>query len=122
MTFPLATFSDPTGPLVDALDRYVGNLAVDLVNELRVTNRWPIAVTSGVRTPEQQAALVRAGRSRDLNSKHLQGRAFDLDWLGLDRNAVPRGVWDVAGPLGESLGLTWGGRWTSFVDVGHFEL
>jgi peptidoglycan L-alanyl-D-glutamate endopeptidase CwlK len=35
--------------------------------------------------------------------------------------------WDTAhykkiGPLGEALGLEWGGRWTSFVDLPHYQL
>lgn len=42
--------------------------------------------------------------------------------LGWRRDDVPRWVWDQLGPLGESVGLTWGGRWHSFVDVGHFEI
>jgi len=35
---------------------------------------------------------------------------------------VPNVGWDAVGPFGESLGLTWGGRWSGLWDPGHFEL
>ena len=35
-------------------------------------------VTEGRRSPERQAALVRAGASRTLNSRHLTGHAVDV--------------------------------------------
>jgi len=58
-----------------------------------------------------------------LNSKHLQGRAFDVDWSGWNRDAVPPSFWHLLGPWAERyLGLRWGGRWLELKDFGHFEL
>lgn len=56
-------------------------------------------------------------------SKHLEGKAFDVvmqkdgkDWW----NAPPE-AWAQIGIIGESLGLTWGGRWIQ-QDLPHFEI
>jgi len=37
-----------------------------------------IIVTEGLRTPEKQAQLVKAGASQTLRSRHLTGHAVDL--------------------------------------------
>ena len=40
-------------------------------------------VLEGLRTPERQKALVEAGASQTLNSRHLTGHAVDLGaWVG----------------------------------------
>jgi hypothetical protein len=57
-----------------------------------------------------------------MNSKHLTGAAFDVDFLGYGRDEVPGYVWTWMGELGRYLGLRWGGDWRSFYDPGHFEL
>lgn len=81
----------------------------------------PLQITSTLRTREEQAALVRAGRSRTLRSKHLTGQAFDVDIHGWGRDQVPLWIWEELGWLGEYLGLAWGGRFSSLKDYGHFE-
>jgi peptidoglycan L-alanyl-D-glutamate endopeptidase CwlK len=85
-------------------------------------------VTEGVRTPERQAALVKAGASRTLKSRHLTGHAVDLaaivdgavrwDWplypslaVHIKATAVKQGV-----------ALVWGGDWPRLRDGPHFEL
>lgn len=85
-------------------------------------------VIEGLRTAQRQAALVKAGASHTLNSKHLIGRAVDLAAL-VDGDVR----WDW--PLYEHLGMimkvaasdvgvriTWGGDWVTFRDGPHFEL
>ena len=81
----------------------------------------PLTITSSRRTLEEQRALVRAGSSMTLQSKHLGGHAFDVDVHGYGRDEIP--IWFLyqLGWLGEQLGLRWGGRWTGFRDYGHFE-
>ena len=84
---------------------------------------FPVVVTSGRRTVAEQQRLVAAGRSTTMKSKHLEGLAFDIDMYGWNRDSVPSWVWwDWMGPMGEQIGLRWGGRWSTFVDVGHFEI
>lgn len=85
-------------------------------------------VTEGLRTPVRQAALVRAGASRTLNSRHLTGHAIDIaalvdgkvrwDWPlypriaeAFKRAAAARGV-----------RIIWGGDWPHLRDGPHFEL
>ncbi len=82
----------------------------------------PLVVTASTRSAAEQRQLVLAGRSRRLDSKHLRGEAFDVDLWRWDRDDVPKPVWDWLGPVGEALGLKWGGRWTDPFDPGHFEL
>ena len=74
-------------------------------------------VHEGVRTLARQKALVAAGASRTLHSRHLTGHAVDL--LALV-GGVPRYDWPlyhrIAPAMGQAardLGLivTWGGSW-----------
>ena len=81
-------------------------------------------ITAGelYRTPEQQEIYVKTGRSRTMNSLHLQRRAVDLNffWEGkltYDKNILtPLGAyWESLHPLN-----SWGGNGVKFVDTPHF--
>lgn len=111
-------------------DRLKG-VHADLVRvvELAITlTDTDFMVLEGLRTPERQAELVKAGASMTLNSRHLTGHAVDLgavvggklrwDWPLYPRLA--KAMRDAAGRL--SVPLTWGGDWTSLRDGPHFEL
>lgn len=75
------------------------------------------------RTLWEQRELVAAGRSKTNRSKHPLGLAFDIDWLGTSRDAVPQWFWQLVGPWAErELKLRWGGRWSNPYDPGHFEV
>ena len=52
--------------LVAVVEAAIGRTPVDFM------------VTEGLRSPDRQAALVRAGASRTLNSRHLTGHAVDV--------------------------------------------
>lgn len=82
----------------------------------------------GLRTQEEQNNLYKKGRTIPgkkvtwtLNSKHTQGKAFDIailkdngiSWKGEDYFRI--------GELGESIGLIWGGGWKER-DYVHFQL
>jgi peptidoglycan L-alanyl-D-glutamate endopeptidase CwlK len=112
---------DPTPGHLAKLAPRISFKAEQFIDHLRFRG-LPIIITSSLRTPSQQRVLVSQGRSTLLQSKHLDGLAFDVDIAGVGRNAVPAWIWDSIGPIGESFGLTWGGRWKSFRDVGHFEI
>lgn len=85
-------------------------------------------VIEGVRSPMRQAALVKAGASRTLNSRHLSGHAVDLaawvegqirwDWPLYAR--IAEAVKAKAKDLG--VDLVWGGDWPRLRDGPHFEL
>lgn len=85
-------------------------------------------VTEGLRTATRQAALVRAGASRTLNSRHLTGHAVDI--AALVDGAV-RWDWPLYPRIAEAIkaaakargvALVWGGDWPRLRDGPHFEL
>lgn len=92
-----------------------------------------IIITQGLRTIEEQNALYAQGRTKPgpkvTNAKggtsyHNFGLAFDfaiLEFSGAINWTVDK-RWKRVGVIGESLGLEWGGRWTSFVDIPHFQI
>ena len=92
--------------------------------------RSPVAfiVTEGLRTPERQAALVRAGASRTLKSRHLTGHAVDVAAVVDGRI---RWDWPLYARIAEALKaaaaereipIVWGGDWKTLRDGPHFEL
>lgn len=61
--------------------------------------------------------------ARGGRSNHNFGIAFDIgvfDAQGHYFDESP--AYGVVGPLGEALGLEWGGRWVSFKDRPHYQL
>jgi hypothetical protein len=79
------------------------------------------------RRPEMQEIYVKTGRSKTLNSRHLKKCAIDLNFFRPDNGALkltydidalrPLGAyWESLNPLN-----SWGGNWSSFKDVPHFE-
>lgn len=92
---------------------------------------FKIIITQTLRTKKEQDTLYAQGRTqpgpiitqaRYPQSLHCWGLAFDIAVI-IDGQAN----WNVAhydqiGPIGESLGLAWGGRWSSFPDRPHFQL
>lgn len=85
-------------------------------------------VLEGVRTKARQRALVAAGASRTMNSRHLTGHAVDLGALVNGRIA-----WDwplyvtIADAMKQAakelaVPVIWGGDWPRFRDGPHFEL
>lgn len=88
----------------------------------------PFIVTEGLRTKERQAALVKAGASQTMNSRHLTGHAVDLaamvdgqvrwDWPLYDKIAAAM----KAAATGEGVPIEWGGDWRTLKDGPHFQL
>ena len=101
---------------------------VALVKEAITLSPVDFMVTEGLRTPERQAALVRAGASRTKNSRHLTGHAIDVaalvegqvrwDWPLYPRIAAAF----KAAAARQGTAIVWGGDWTSLRDGPHFEL
>ena len=85
-------------------------------------------VTEGLRSRARQAALVRAGASRTLKSRHLTGHAVDIAALVEGRI---RWDWPLYPRIAEAFKaaaaeqdtpIVWGGDWPSLRDGPHFEL
>jgi len=87
-------------------------------------------VTGGelYRTAEQQDIYVKTGRSKTMNSNHLKRCAIDLNFF-IDQNGALALTYEIdkLKPLGEYWEKltpgknSWGGNWSSFKDVPHFE-
>lgn len=85
-------------------------------------------VTEGLRTSTRQAALVKAGASRTLKSRHLTGHAIDIaalvdgkvrwDWPLYPRIAAAF----KAAARELDVTIVWGGDWPTLRDGPHFEL
>lgn len=85
-------------------------------------------ITEGLRTQARQTALVKAGASRTIRSRHLTGHALDVAALV---NGQVRWDWPLYGRIAEAFKaaavdlktpLIWGGDWKTLRDGPHFEL
>lgn len=110
-------------------DRLVGvdEKLVRVVEE--IVRRYPVVVLEGVRTKERQFELVKAGKSKTLLSKHLEGRAVDLGVVGETGTVVwEKQLYDELGKVAKQVAaelgvpLRWGGDFKSFYDGPHIEL
>lgn len=101
---------------------------VALIEAAIRTSPIDFMVTEGLRTPHRQAALVKAGASRTLKSRHLTGHAVDLaaivdgtirwDWPLYARLAAHIKATATA----QGVAIVWGGDWRRLRDGPHFEL
>lgn len=101
---------------------------VALVREAIAISPVDFMVTEGLRTSQRQAALVRAGASRTLKSRHLTGHAVDVaalidgqvrwDWPLYPRIAAAF----KAAAVRQGTPVVWGGDWPRLRDGPHFEL
>lgn len=100
---------------------------------------FPMRVTDGVRTTEQQQALYAQGRTAPgakvtnadgvvRKSNHQAkadgfGHAVDCCFLVNGKPAWSDTLpWTLYGAMAQALGLTWGGNWQSIKDRPHVEL
>lgn len=106
---------------------------IDLCAHAGVT----LMVTQGLRTWEEQDALYAKGRTvppigkqyvvtmaKGGQSFHNFGLAIDvvvLDSAGKSDWDATHPGWALAGQLGGSVGLEWGGSWKTFKDLPHFQ-
>lgn len=90
---------------------------------------YDIRIINGTRTLEEQRALVSAGKSKTLNSRHLTGHAIDfvafdeqgrITWEFKYYTAVAKAFKQAAKELG--VPIKWGGSWKNFKDGGHIQL
>jgi len=83
-------------------------------------------VTEGIRNINRQRELVKAGKSKTMNSRHLTGHAVDLcpypvDWNDHSKfEAIAEAMKAAAEDLG--IPLEWGGDWKGGWDKPHFQL
>jgi len=98
---------------------------LDVTSLIRKATETGWTVTGGelYRTAEQQEIYVKTGRSKTMNSNHLKRLAIDLNFFKDGKLIYDRNALQAVGNFWESLSPknSWGGNWTSFKDVPHFE-
>ena len=117
-------FSEKSNSKLDGVDERLVRVAT-LALQLSPVD---FGITEGVRTLERQKELVKAGASRTLRSKHLEGKAIDVvayvngkvawDWPLYEK--IAKAFKQAAAEL--DVNLKWGGDWATFKDGPHFEL
>ena len=96
----------------------VDETLVEVVEKAIEATKIDFGVTFGMRTLEEQTALVAAGRSQTMKSKHLDGRAVDLmayvDGKGCWELNVYDDLCDAMKDAAEELGTSvkWGAAWS----------
>lgn len=102
---------------------------VQVVYKALIFSEYDFVVIEGVRSLARQKELMKEGKSKTLNSRHLTGHAVDIvplvngsipwhDWSAFE--SVSKAMKQAAHQLGVSM--NWGGDWVSFRDGPHYEL
>ena len=111
MTFKLSTRS--TGRL--------GGIEPDLIEVVKAAieiTKVDFGVTCGMRTVQEQEALVASGASQTMKSKHLEGRAVDLvAYIGPNVTWALNKYDELADAMAaaakeKGIALKWGAAWT----------
>ena len=97
---------------------------LDLTKLIHKATELGFVVTAGelFRTPEQQQIYVKTGRSKTMNSLHLQRRAVDLNFFVDGKLTYDKATLAPLGAFWESLHPlnSWGGNGVKLVDTPHF--
>lgn len=95
---------------------------VGIVKEAIKTTTVDFGITYGLRTKEEQAELVKAGKSRTMNSRHLTGHAVDLaayiynvlTWETKYYYDIARAIRLIA--IQQGIPIVWGGVWDKLLN------
>jgi len=91
---------------------------VKVVKKAITLTKVDFGVTQGLRTLEQQKALLKSGATQTMNSKHLTGHAVDLvAYIGSDVSWQLNVYDDLADAMKEAaielkVPVRWGAAWT----------
>ena len=110
-----------------------GAAFMSAAKSLAIQRGLDVKMISGLRTFSEQEALYAKGRTapgpvvtkaRGGYSNHNFGLAFDIGVFSKDGKTYhgDHAFYAELGPLGESLGLEWGGRWKTIKDEPHYQL
>jgi len=108
----------------------VRKLAEELMKECEKQG-FSVIISRGFRSEEEQDEFYAQGRTKQGEiitmvkagfSFHNFGVAFDIrPIVGEDEGQKKKTLYQKAGEIGMALGLEWGGTWTDFLDVPHFQ-
>jgi peptidoglycan L-alanyl-D-glutamate endopeptidase CwlK len=91
-------------------------LDVRIISALRSYAEQDAIYAQGRTTPGRIVTHARAG-----HSNHNFGLSIDIGIFKSKSYLDDDALYDELGPLGESLGLEWGGRWKKIVDKPHYQ-
>lgn len=98
---------------------------LDFCKLIQFATEKGFTVTAGelFRPVEMQAVYVKTGRSKTMNSLHMRRLAGDLNFFLDGKYVTDKNILQEIGDYWESLSPqnSWGGNWTSFKDIPHFE-
>ncbi|WP_338650110.1 M15 family metallopeptidase [Listeria seeligeri] len=114
-------------------ERSRNNIAKLATNTRKKAREWfdwccengiEVLVYETIRTKAQQSANVANGKSQTMRSYHIVGQAFDfvmakgktVDWSGYKTVTAKKAI-----AKAKSLGFSWGGDWSGFVDCPHMQ-
>jgi peptidoglycan L-alanyl-D-glutamate endopeptidase CwlK len=101
---------------------------VQVVHDLERNTTMPFAIVDGLRTLEQQKALVAKGASRTMQSRHLTGHAVDMVPL---KDGKPSWDWALINQFFPqvkaaaercNVQIECGAEWKEFPDGAHYQL
>jgi peptidoglycan L-alanyl-D-glutamate endopeptidase CwlK len=115
----------------DLLDHDFSRRLLMVFKIMKETHGIDMVLLEGYRSPERQNLLAAAGptvsNARAFQSYHQYGLAGDCAFfrdgklLISEKDPWAKHAYQLYGEAAESVGLTWGGRWT-MMDFGHAEL
>jgi len=127
---PIDNFeSRPSSTALSSLDPYVAFLASEFLR-LCSANHLEVLVTAAFRSWDESDRLYALGRTepgsivtnaRAGDSYHNWGLAFDAAPFENNLISNDQTQFNLMGHLGEKVGLEWGGRFKSIVDLPHFQ-
>lgn len=123
---PQSDVQDPKGVLTSGFVHPGLALKIQILLRSCQKRGLSVMVFEGYRHPKRQDELFAKGgvtRARGGRSWHNYGLAVDVVFKDASGNPSwnARHDWKALGRLGKSLGLTWGGDFTSIKDLAHFE-
>lgn len=109
------------------LDEVVEPLRQVAIEALRITE-VDFGITDGIRSTAEQAALLDAGATQTMNSRHLTGHAIDVAaYIGPRLLWAPQSLYDsiatafAAASKKLEIPIRWGGAWNCY-DIGRGSL
>lgn len=84
---------------------------------------WVVTGGELLRPVEMQEIYVKSGRSKTMDSKHIQKLAIDLNFFKDGAYVCDKPSLQKTGDYWESLNPknSWGGNWNSFKDCPHYQ-
>ena len=122
--------SSQAGPLGE-IHPVLAQRVAQLLEQTAQQHNIESMVHDGFRSFDEQTALFNQGRTTPgtIVTKARAGESYHNYGLAVDivTNQQGRPAWidrdeRLRGPIGQNLSLEWGGAWTSFVDLPHFQL